>query len=194
MKNKPIFIEFMGTPESGKTSVSRCLEERLKNIGYSVIFIQESAEVLPENIVKGSFEASVWMYLNTLKEVLNALSSNSDIVIADRGILDGAFYNMRFKNIDKIFENSCLAFDEFVKTLDIMPDFVVSLITTKEESIRRRGGEGRLVTLEYIERYNSDLLVFFSTVEVSKVQIDTTDKTIDYVTDYVHELILNGIY
>ena len=41
-------------------------------------------------------------------------------------------------------------------------------------AIKRRGGEGRLVTERYIAKYNEMLLRFYETIEIPKVLIETS--------------------
>jgi len=191
MNKKPFFVEFMGTPESGKTTTVKKIEERLTADGHNVSIVRESAEILPKEFEKGSYDAAVWMYLNTVQAVKIAIKSDIDVVVADRGILDGMFYNMRFSILDPNLKTVASTLDEFVKSLEIMPNLLINLVTTSEECINRRGGEGRLVTKQYIESYNQHLDTFHKTIEVPKIKIDTTKKQPDEVVEIVYGQIVN---
>lgn len=193
MRKAPFFVEFMGTPEAGKTTIIKTVEKKLTNNDYLVSVVRESAEILPAVFQKGSFDAAIWMYLNAIQKINVVIRSNADIVIADRGILDGMFYNMRFAMEDIKLSSTAKAFDEFVKELKIMPDLLINFTTTPEECLKRRGGEGRLVTYDYISLYNQHLELFHNTIEVPKIRIDTTGVSINAITNEVLDYIFNGI-
>ena len=58
---RPIMVEFTGTPEAGKTTVIERLQKQLEEQGFKVTVIQESAELVPPEFPKGSWDANVWM-------------------------------------------------------------------------------------------------------------------------------------
>ena len=57
-------------------------------------------------------------------------------------------------------------------------------------SINRRGGEGRIVTHEFVKSYNTLLNNFLDSVKVNNVLINTEQKTIEEVTAIVLKSIL----
>lgn len=89
---KTITVEFTGTPESGKTTCIKRLIEHFEKLGYKVGFIQESAEIVPKNIPKGHFDGHLWMRLHSLENILEKKHSECDILLIDRGVIDGIFY------------------------------------------------------------------------------------------------------
>lgn len=56
----PLVVEFLGTPEAGKTTTIHRLEKVLSN-KYRTLINQESAELLPTVFKKGSLEANFWI-------------------------------------------------------------------------------------------------------------------------------------
>ncbi len=67
MNIRPYFVEVLGTPEAGKTTTIKEVTASLSNKGIAVKYIQESAEIVPVEFVKGSIEAHLWMRLHTLQ-------------------------------------------------------------------------------------------------------------------------------
>ena len=89
---KPFMVEFTGTPESGKTTTIKNLSNKLISNGYEVTVLQESAERLPTEIPKGTWNANLWMHFQTTAEILRASYIKADIILIDRGLLDSNFY------------------------------------------------------------------------------------------------------
>lgn len=144
---KPFMVEFSGTPEAGKTSTISAVADILRSANYKVITLRESAESLPCEIAKGTFHANMWMHFITQAGILKAVHSNADIALIDRGVVDSEFYGQKF-----LAEGGCSKeeYEEFERTFlkCLKPDLFITLMVTPEESIKRRGGEGRLVNNE----------------------------------------------
>lgn len=175
-------IEFLGTPEAGKTTTIHRLEEKLSET-FNVSIIQESAEIVPASFPKGCIEAHFWMRLNTAKTVLEKQFSNdSDILLIDRGLIDTLFWDYYFGKTKQLTPEEVIHTNNFFKSIGIhFPDLVVFLSTTPEEAILRRGGEGRIVTLDFLKHYNSLLNHFINTISVPVFHLDTTGLSTDLV-------------
>lgn len=93
---KPFMVEFTGTPEAGKTTVIGNIYNKLTALGYSVFMLKESAEKLPSQIPKGTWDANLWMHYQTLSGILSAKYVDTDIVLIDRGLIDSNFYGKKF--------------------------------------------------------------------------------------------------
>ena len=118
-KTSPFMIEFIGTPEAGKTTTIHRLKDLLLTQKYSVNLVRESAEIVPTSFPKGSTEAHFWMRLTTARSILE---------------------------------------------------------------IRRRGGEGRIVTYSFVKQYNKVLDSFIDSVTCPVFHLDTTNLSQDEVT------------
>lgn len=151
-------VEFFGTPEAGKTTtVSRILVP-LRNSGISVTYLRESAEILPDNIPKNSIYSHFWMQLNTIISFICSSLETNRVTILDRGIADTLCWNEIFV---KKGELSKAQHNELSKILaSFLPNSIIVFVVSPEESIRRRGGEGRIVTLDFIKDYNCNVLQF----------------------------------
>ncbi len=186
---KPFMVEFSGTPEAGKTSTISVVAEILRNANYKVTTLKESAESLPSEIAKGTFHANMWMHFITQAGILRAVYSNADIVLIDRGIIDSEFYGQKF-----LTEGGCSKeeYEEFEKMFlkCLKPDLFITLMVTPEESIKRRGGEGRLVNKEYVRKYNESYLKFFEKINYPKEIISTDRKELHEVSNEVSNIIL----
>ena len=157
---KPFMVEFTGTPESGKTTAIKNLANKLITNGYEVTVLQESAEKLPIEIPKGSWDANLWMHLQTTSEILRASYLESDIILIDRGLLDSNFYGKKF-----LWEGIATKeqYEEFKKQFieELFPNFLIALTVSPSTAIKRRGGAGRLVNETYISKYNEFFIRYY---------------------------------
>ena len=189
LNSRPFIVEFSGTPEAGKTTTIGTVANMLRNKGYKVITLRESAEMLPEEIPKGTFEGNLWMHMITQSELLRASYSKSDIVLADRGIIDSYFYGWKFKKEKKCTKRE---YEEFKNTFlkRLVPDLLIALMVSPELSIKRRGGEGRLVNTEYVRSYNELFLDFYGKTKVQKELIITDKLDIYEMNTIIYDITL----
>ena len=189
LSKKPFMVEFSGTPEAGKTTTINTVANMLRNINYKVIVLKESAESLPPEIPKGTFYANMWMHLITQAGLLKAIYADTDIALIDRGIIDSKFYGQKF-----LKEGGCSKeeYEEFERTFlrYLKPNLFIALMISPEEAIKRRGGEGRLVNIEYVNKYNEIYLNYFNGIQCSKELINTELKEPCEVSKQVLEIIL----
>ena len=183
---KSLVIEVLGTPEAGKTSLISDLKSEFEKIRKTEI-VAESSEILPKGFAKGSLEAKNWMGLNTAKLLLEKkfCSPNTNILV-DRGIVDALFWEYYYLQNQKQSVKQFQVQTQFFNNLGIAsPDLIVYLITTPEEAIRRRGGEGTLVTKAFVEKFNLCLEEFMKSISTPVLRIDTTKLTKQQVCNYV---------
>lgn len=186
---RPYFVEVLGTPEAGKTTAIKEASLTLKNKGYKIGNIQESAEVVPPQLPKASLDAHFWMRMHTSENLLAAFYSNNDIILADRGIMDTLFWNYLYFCEGRLTQTQLDASNTFFSDFQLLPKTVILLYTTPEESIRRRGGEGRIVTKQFISRFNQLLMDYCGSLKVPLFQLDTTNVPKDIVSDYITNVI-----
>lgn len=190
--SRPFMVEFSGTPEAGKTTTINIVADMLRENDYKVITLKESAESLPSEIPKGTFDANMWMHFITQSGLINALYSKADIVLIDRGVIDSEFYGQKFLN-----EGLCTQaqYEEFKKMFlqYLKPNLFIALMVTPEESIKRRGGEGRLVNKIYIQNYNETYLKFFERILINKKLIMTDNIELCEVSKIILNIILENL-
>lgn len=154
--NSPIFIELIGTPKSGKTTLVKHLQALLNKNGIRIDKRQETAEYNPiEN--KDLEEYNIWMIMELMKELSEDMSNTETrIILYDRGILD------RLPWIDSSVEDGSFpAKDAKVFKSLYDTEFVgkyqplaYGFLTSPEISVQRKGREGRLVNKTNIARFN----------------------------------------
>ena len=193
----PFIVEFTGSPEAGKTTCIKTILKRFENQGLRVKYIQESAEIVSDdtNIPKTSFEAHLLMRLLSILSIIENKYEDYDLILVDRGLIDGIFYTIKYLTdyIDSYDECSAL-----ISLLDclkkfITPDLLVIFRVDPETSIDRRGGEGRIVNLSFVRNYNRLLDSFVDSLTVPYNLIDTTNLSEDEVSEQVYDLITDNI-
>lgn len=189
---KPFMVEFTGTPEAGKTTTIRNVANKLADIGYKVSVLQESAERLPSDIPKGTWNANLWMHYQTLSEILRASYLQEDIILIDRGLIDSSFYGKKF-----LWEGSCtkIQYQKFREQFidDLFPNFLIALTVPPEVAIKRRGGEGKLVNVEYLKRYNELFMKFYRTLDCKKTLIDTSQLDVYEMNSLIFKTISENL-
>lgn len=182
MHTTPFTVEFLGTPEAGKTTMIQCIHEELsKNMKVSIL--QESAEIVPSFFPKGSIDAHFWMRLTTARGVLEKKFSSEpyQLILVDREIIDTFFWDYYYGINNVLSQDKVSHANAFFEDLELLPNLVIFLSTTPEESIHRRGGEGRIVTLEFVNRFNEALFSFMEHVSIPVYHLDTTQMSKDMV-------------
>ena len=191
-KRKPFIVEFTGTPEAGKTTVIHLLYKQLSEMGYNVKFYPESAENAPKNFPKWCTEEKLWINFDTLKNVLEAqYLSDYDIIIFDRGTIDRTFWIY----LDCVYCQDIPYQTSYLKELadNYSPDLLIAFYVSEDESIKRRGGEGRLVTKEFVSTYNRLFKTFINPLKINKVIVNTDNKSIEEVLKLVEKSILEHL-
>ena len=197
MQSGPFIVEFLGTPEAGKTTTIKRLEEELKKI-TNVSILQESAEIVPEVFqspeYKKSMEAHLWMRLNMAAEMLKQQCSSKigDIILADRGIIDAFCWNYYFADKKLLNNSTVMHFKLLLERICQMPNLIIYLTTTSEEAIRRRGGEGKIVTLEFVDTFQSALNSFLRSAAMPVFHLDTTCMSKEEVFRAVYERVISS--
>lgn len=185
---KPFMVEFTGTPEAGKTTSIHNITNMLSSKGYNVKILRESAESLPSEIPKGTWQANLWMHYQTQAGILKAQFSKADIVLIDRGLVDSDFYGKKFLWENVYSEEQYTKFrSQFMN--ELFPNFVVALTVSVEISIARRGGEGRLVNKEYLKRYNEEFVKYYNEINISKTIIETSKMSIETMNKKIFDEI-----
>lgn len=190
MNKRPYVAEFSGTPEAGKTTVIQSLIKVFESRGFNVIYIRESAEIVPPHLPKGSFIANQWMRIHSLPCIIEAsYNEANDIILIDRGIWDSIFFEKVFFLENKCTEKQYKSFCSFLKDDLFLPDLLVALIASPDEVIKRRGGEGRIVTHDWIKFYNKNFIDFYEEIDSDKKLIDTTNISKEELVSMILETI-----
>jgi len=163
---RPIVVEFTGTPEAGKTTSMKLVKNMLIEEELNVGVVAEAAEKIFDYLPKDTSDFGIWVVVTTAKELVEQLNRPNDVIIVDRGILDRIFWNLysytkgditleEKTNRDLLMSNPYMPFKS---------DILVVLTIPTEESIKRKGKEGRFVTSKNINIYNECLKQFLGQV------------------------------
>lgn len=183
-------VEFTGTPEAGKTTCIKKLKNIFESGGYTVDYIQESAEIVPSCFSKGSFDSHMWMRLHSIEMLLSERNTFPDILLVDRGLIDGIFYTYQFLSRNPNEEVYCSSLIQFLSQLDFLrPDFLFVFTVDPAVSIHRRGGEGRLVTFDYVTSYNQLLTSFLPSIPSPYQVVDSTLYSMDEIAKITYDKI-----
>lgn len=196
MNSSPFTVEFLGTPESGKTTTIKRLKNELPS-QIKVDVLQESAEIVPEIFqlpkFKGSIEAHLWMRLVMSANLLEkqCCCKSDDILLIDRGMIDCLFWDYYYCQNNKMQIKTAVHFEHLLESICTPPNLVIYLSTTPEEAIKRRGGEGRVVTKSFVKNFNSTLETFINNnVIVPLLHLDTTNFSTDEVSTIIKGKII----
>lgn len=72
---RPFIVEFLGTPEAGKTTSVKMLRRSLEEKGYKVGLVRESAEIVPDMFKTGSSKGNIWMTLKTAQKLYEEINN-----------------------------------------------------------------------------------------------------------------------
>ena len=185
---KPFMVEFTGTPEAGKTTSIKNVANKLLNEGYTVAILEESAESLPKEIPKGTWDANLWMHYQTQAGILKSTHLKVDLVLIDRGLIDSNFYGKKFL-WEKVASEK--QYQNFRKQFmyELLPDLLIALVVQPQIAIQRRGGPGRLVNEEYIKAYNKLFMKYYEEIECPKVLIDTASLDVYQMNETIFQTI-----
>ncbi|MBR3002821.1 MAG: hypothetical protein IKF38_04605 [Clostridia bacterium] len=192
---RPIVVEFSGLPNSGKTTLLHGLKEILDQKSVSAVIVQEQAELLPQDIPKGSIEQNLWITLETLQKCMEmCFKPDVDYVLLDRGFYNQYFWVKLYASKDSEYSRFMLNFmDEFAKRYDVKPDFMYVVDVDVEDAIRRRMASGEPVTFskkDFLIHYKEEFEKFYKDLE-NTLYIDTTGMEKQEVVEAVcNEIIM----
>lgn len=191
--DKPIFIELVGTPKSGKTTLKKSLQDSFEKAGIDVFTRQETAEYNP--IAKQADQYGIWMVLELFKNLSEDLSKTSgQVIIYDRGILDrlpwmqydvanGKMTKEDFDRMHQLYDTSV-----FRKYKPVCKIFV----TSPDLSIERKGGPGTFVNQKSIQQYNQ--LLQMQVPEMQKRSGYSSSVHTDVYQGNIKEFVIDSTY
>ena len=200
IRKRPLIIEFTGPPNSGKTTVIQSLKPALEKKGLRVDVKQEDAELVPKYIPKKTWIRNSWIAFGQLQSLIEAVSSDCDVVLLDRGFFDAIFWTdfLNSQNICTDFEcfNMKKLFYDFDNSFHFKPDLLYIIDVSTEESLRRRYADSNeeapvLSTNSFIDSYKKTLNNFSKTVEITCSTLDTSSLTKDEMCNMVLSRIVD---
>jgi thymidylate kinase/predicted NUDIX family phosphoesterase len=180
---RPYIVELAGTPKAGKTTALHVLHRFLKDCGYQVHEMRERAGDCPV-AMKGHFFFNTWTTTTMLASMIEALESEADVLLLDRGVFDAIVW-LESQHLDhQLSPEEYDVFRQFV-LLDrwrTLTDLTFVFTVEPEIALRRENKDlliprnGSIMGREFLERYNRVLGEVQDSVrnKFSFVDIDTT--------------------
>ena len=196
---KPLVIEFVGTPNSGKTVLISFLQGLLSSMDYKVDVMQEDAEIVPTCIPKKTFERNLWITNGQIQSLIESMFSSADVILFDRGFIDAKFW-AKFLQI----QNVCSAEDsqflsDFLDNLDNMyhfsPDYLFVIDVSTAVSLKRRYAnlqENEVLVFSnnaFIDLYRNELNKLCKDLTIPMFYLDTSDLSLIQM----QEIVLNKV-
>jgi predicted NUDIX family phosphoesterase/thymidylate kinase len=110
---RPFFIEFSGTPKSGKTTGATRLELFLRRNDFRVRTLAERASTCPLRRKDHMF-FNIWTACTTLVQMLEALDREEQIVMVDRGLFDALCWIHWFEKTARLSSDEKKIIYEFI--------------------------------------------------------------------------------
>ncbi len=157
--------------------------------------MQETAELLPKDIPKGTIEQNLWITLETVKKSLEMnFMANVDFILLDRGFYDQLFWVKMYSERDENYGKFVLDFmTKFSERYEVKPDYLYIVDVDVEESIKRRMATGDPVTFskqDFLRDYKNKFEKFVDEID-SKLYVDTTNLDKDEVAGIVFNTIIS---
>lgn len=187
----PIIIEFDGTPNAGKTTISEEVFKILNSL-FKCTYITEKAKnckihdkLSPKfNLVTGT---------QTVIEIIEEIEAGSEIIVCERGLLDSIFW-MNFHNANNKLSNEITTLmSEFYLLKEFLEYnlFAVIMQCNPEASINREKitnnyiNKKRIINSKTINIYNYSIEKCYPKYnkQFSNLKIDTSTLTIQNTFD-----------
>lgn len=187
----PIFVELLGTPKSGKTTLLKSLKRLFGNNGMPIFTRRETAEYNP--VAKEAKQYDLWMVLELFRNLVDDISNRQgQIVVYDRGIIDRLTW---LENAVKSGTISKGDLDRIKGLYDLETirssyrPITLGFLTSPELSIKRKGSIGRYVNPETLTAYNRVLIEKLG--EISSLSSSYTLTKTDGYQDRIEDFILD---
>lgn len=113
LARRPFFIEFSGTPKSGKTTGATRLELFFRRNNFRARTLTERASTCPLRRKDHMF-FNVWTACSTLNQMLEALDRDDQIVIIDRGLFDALCWIHWLEKTARLTQPEKKIIDDFI--------------------------------------------------------------------------------
>lgn len=155
-----IFVELLGTPKSGKTTLLKNLRGLFNNNELEIFTRRETAEYNP--VEKESKQYDLWMVLELFRNLSEDISNKQGrIVVYDRGIIDRLTWLENAVESGEISREDLSRISGLYNLESIRKEYkpiTLGFLTSPELTVKRKGSEGRYVNLRTLGAYNKILL------------------------------------
>jgi hypothetical protein len=177
------YIEILGRPNSGKTSLVSAMQRWLVSAGQLVRIVPEAATRAPMGSLKRDWRFNAWTSLRTIEGLLDA-EAGTEIAIAllDRGLVDALCWLEWHRRRNSIPPDVYQALAATVRAESWwkLTGTLIWLDCSYPTAQSRNGGEGRIVnpeTFRELGQIYEDLVpsTMKTTVRVTTDHLETTE-------------------
>ena len=162
---RPIFVEFAGTPKSGKSTCIDTVNHFFRRLDYKVLAPTEGASKRTPYYLKDDFVAfNTWSAAYALTHILEGRygSDEYQLVIMDRGLFDALAWFELLQTKDKVTKEECSIIQNFllVDHWRQLIDMVFLFKTDSPTSLKRENSDklivepGRAMNAEFLCELN----------------------------------------
>ncbi len=115
--SRPLFVEFAGTPKSGKSTCIDTVNHFFRRLGYKVLAPTEGASKRTPYYLKDDYVAfNAWSATYALTHILEGRYGTDEyhIVILDRGLFDALAWFELLKENGDVTSEDCTAIQQFL--------------------------------------------------------------------------------
>ena len=162
---RPLFVEFAGTPKSGKSTCIDAVNHFFRRTGYKVLAPTEGASKRTPYYLKDDLVSfNAWSATYALTHILEGRlgTDKYQLVIMDRGLFDALAWFELLKQDKYITSSDCSSIQKFllIGHWRELVDMIFLFRTDPETSLKRENSNkliqepGRAMNPEFLERLN----------------------------------------
>lgn len=186
--DRPLFVEFAGTPKSGKSSCIENVTHFFRRCGFRVLAPTEGASKRTPYYLKDDLTAfNTWSAAYALSHILEARyhADRYDLAVLDRGLFDSLVWFDLLREQGELSEEVCGTIQDFLQ-VDLwrsLIDVVFMFVVDPDEAMHRENNgklirkHGRAMNPEFLSIFNHALVRVqgqFADQFETFVQIDTS--------------------
>ncbi len=196
--DRPVFVEFSGTPKSGKSTCIDIATHFFRRLGYNVLAPAEGASRRTPYYLKDNWVAfNTWSASYALMHVLEGMygSDEYDLAILDRGLFDALGWFQLLTTQEKITKevrdhvHNFLLIDTWRSSIDAVLLFTTDPGTALKREVRDKiikdeGSAMNSVVLQQlndayaqVQKEHSDMFSCFKTINTSESQETSPEST-----------------
>jgi len=165
MDGPPIFVEFAGTPKSGKSTCIEGVRHFFRRTGYRVLAPTEGASKRTPYFLRGNLVAfNAWSACYAVSSILEARyhSDHYDVALLDRGLFDAFAWFEFLKSSGRLSDGDQRAINDFlmIEEWRTQIGLVVLLVADAQTSMNRENAdklifeEGRAMNKDVLHGLN----------------------------------------
>ena len=213
LNQRPVFIEFSGTPKSGKSTCIDIVAHFFRRVGFRVLAPSEGASRRTPYHLRGDLVAfNTWSASYALTHILESLHDpyKYHLVILDRGLFDALAWFQLLVDRGDITQDTCGQVHDFLR-IDHWRSLIdaVFLFTADPDTSLERENQhtlidepGRTMNPEFLQELNAayssvrkryaDEFQHFENIDTSGSQATTPESTAAKVADLILDRFNRG--